>query len=195
MTVTPVQRLTLESFLQLPQVEESPAWEFVDGTMQQKPMPKTRHSLLQKRLLNAVDDHTDGYTALPELRCTFGGRWSTTDQGSSVVPDIAVIAWERIAVNASGEPEDNFTAAPDWTIEILSPAQKVTRVMDNILHCLTHGCRSSWMVDPDDYAIFGFTPQREPEVFRGDRVLPVLAGVDLTLTAAQVFEWLQVKRR
>jgi Uma2 family endonuclease len=187
MTVTPIQRLTLESFLQLPQVEESPAWEFVDGAMQQKPMLKTRHSMLQKRLLNAVDDHTDDYTALPELRCTFGGR--------SVVPDIAVIGWERIAVNASGEPEDNFMAAPDWTIEILSPDQKVTRVMDNILHCLTHGCRLGWMVDPDDYAIFGFTPQREPEVFRGDRVLPLLAGVDLTLTAAQVFEWLQVRRR
>jgi hypothetical protein len=44
------------------------------------------------------------------------------------------------------------------------------------------------MVDPDDYAIFGFTPQREPEVFWGDRVLPVLAGVDLTLTATQVFD-------
>jgi hypothetical protein len=41
---------------------------------------------------------------------------------------------------------------------------------------------------------FGFTLQREPEVFRGDRALPVLAGVDLTLTATQVFEWLQVKR-
>jgi Uma2 family endonuclease len=65
MTVTPIQRLTLDAFLQLPQVDESPAWEFIDGAMQQKPMPKTRHAMLQKRLLNAVDGQ----------RPTKGHRW------------------------------------------------------------------------------------------------------------------------
>jgi Uma2 family endonuclease len=187
MTVSPVQLLTLDAFLRMPQVDESPAWELVDGQMQQKPMPKTRHSMLQKRLLSAVDDHTRDYTALPELRCTFGGR--------SVVPDVAVVAWERIPVNALGEPEDNFMAAPDWTIEILSPDQKATRVMDNILHCLAYGCRLGWMIDPDDYAIFAFAPQREPEILRGNQVLPMLDGIELSLTVAQVFEWLQVRGR
>lgn len=50
MTASLTQILTLEEFLKLPQVEESPAWEYVDGIAIQKPMPKTRHSILQKRL-------------------------------------------------------------------------------------------------------------------------------------------------
>ena len=97
-------KITLEEFLTLPYIEDSPAWEYIDGVAIQKPMPKIRHSILQKRLL-IVDRHSDDYTALPELRCTFAGR--------SIVPDVAVVAWSRIPLNEAGEPEDNFLEAPN----------------------------------------------------------------------------------
>jgi Uma2 family endonuclease len=187
MTASPTETLDLEEFLNLPQLEDSPAWEYVDGVALQKPMPKTRHSILQKHLLSAVDDHSEDYTALPELRCTFGGR--------SIVPDVAVIAWNRIQFTDAGEPEDNFTEAPDWTIEILSPEQKSTRVIDNILHCLQHGCQLGWMVDPDDYSVIVFASRQEPIVCRGKHLLQVIEGVDLEITAEQVFAWLKVGRR
>jgi Uma2 family endonuclease len=186
MTPSLIQLLSLEDFLKLPYLEESPAWEYLDGVAIQKPMPKTRHSILQKRLLTEVDTHTDAYTALPELRCTFGGR--------SIVPDVAVIAWHRIKTNEAGEPEDDFTEAPDWTIEILSPDQKVNRVIDNILHCLKHGTKLGWMLDPDDYSVLTFIPQQEPEVCRGDRQLKAIEGFHLTLTPQQIFSWLKVGR-
>jgi Uma2 family endonuclease len=187
MTASLPQVLTLEEFLKLPYVEDSPAWEYMNGGAIQKPMPKTRHSILQKRLLNEVDTHSSDYTALPELRCTFGGR--------SVVPDIAVVAWDRIQVNENGEPEDNFTQAPDWAIEILSPDQKATRVIDNLLHCLKHGCQLGWMLDPDDYSVLILAPHQEVDVVRGDRQLPVIEGVNLRTTAEEVFTWLKISRR
>lgn len=187
MPASPAQTLALEDFLKLPYLEASPAWEYVNGVALQKPMPKTRHSILQKRLLNAIDSSSNDYTALPELRCTFGGR--------SIVPDVAVIAWNRIQINQVGEPEDNFTQAPDWTIEILSPEQQANRVIDNILHCLRHGCKLGWMLDPDDRSILIFVPHQEPEVCRGDRQLIAIAGIDLTLSAEQVFDWLKIGRR
>jgi Uma2 family endonuclease len=176
MTPTSVKPLTLEEFLKLPDIEESPAWEYINGNAIQKPMPKTRHSLLQKRLLAVIDSNTEDYTALPELRCTFGGR--------SVVPDVAVVA----------EPEDNFVEPPDWTIEILSPEQKANRVIDNILHCLRHGCQLGWLIDPDDRSILTFRPKQEPEVYRGSDRLQVLEGIELELTADQVFGWLKIGR-
>jgi Uma2 family endonuclease len=181
-----ISALTLEDFLQSPAIEESPAWEYVDGVALQKPMPKTRHSLLQKRLLIEIDSHTEIYTALPELRCTFAGR--------SVVPDVAVVAWNRIPINQRGEPEDQFTEAPDWSIEILSPDQKANRVIDNLLHCIKYGCKLGWMIDPDDYSILIFTPQQEPNVCRRDCRLQVMPGVDLELTAAQVLDWLKLNK-
>ncbi len=187
MSVSPAQTIALEDFLKLPHLEESPAWEYIDGVALQKPMPKTRHSILQKRLLEVVDHSSEDYTALLKLRCTFGDR--------SIVPDVAVVAWNQIPINEAGEPEDNFMQAPDWTIEILSPNQKATRVIDNILHCLQHGCQLGWMLDPDDYSILILTPDRTPEVCRGDRPLIVLEGINLTLTAEQVFAWLKVGKQ
>jgi Uma2 family endonuclease len=187
MTASSTQILTIEDFLKLPHIEESPAWEYVDGIAIQKPMPRIRHSILQKRLLTEIDSHSKTYTALPELRCTFAGR--------SVVPDIAVIAWDRIQLNEFGEPEDAFVEAPDWSIEILSPDQKVNRVIDNLLHCIKHGCRLGWMLDPDDYSILTVAPHREPNVCRGSGQPQVLEGVHLELTAEQIFAWLKVDRR
>jgi len=187
MTASLTQILTIEEFLKLPYIEESPAWEYVDGVAIQKPMPKTRHAILQKRLLIEIDSHSEAYTALPELRCTFAGR--------SVVPDIAVVAWDRIQANEVGEPEDDFIAAPDWSIEILSPDQKANRVIDNLLHCIKHGCRLGWMLDPDDYSVLIFAPHQEPNVCRGVCQLQALDGVDLELTAEQVFAWLKIDKR
>ncbi|MBD2130446.1 Uma2 family endonuclease [Microcoleus sp. ZQ-A2] len=182
-----VKPLTLEEFLKLPDIEESPAWEYINGNAIQKPMPKTRYSLLQKRLLAVIDSNTEDYTALPELRCTFGGR--------SVVPDVAVVAWNRMPMDEEGEPQDNFLEPPDWTIEILSPEQKANQVIDNILHCLRHGCQLGWLIDPDDHSILTFKPKQEPEVYRASARLQVLESTKLKLTAEQVFGWLKIVNR
>ncbi len=184
MTATLAKTLTLAEFLNEPSLEETPAWEYVNGVAIQKPMPKTRHSILQKRLLRAIDDCSEEYTALPELRCTFGGR--------SVVRDIVVVSWDKIKVNEAEEPYDNFLEAPDWSIEILSPDQNANRVIDNILHCLGHGSQLGWLIDPDDYSVLIFAPQEEPNLCRGSQQLPVLAGIDMMITAEQVFGWLKV---
>ena len=186
MSAALTQKIALDEFLKLPYLDESPAWEYVEGVATQKPMPKFRHSTLQKQLLIAIDPSSDNYTALPELRYTFAGR--------SVVPDISVIAWNRVQVNDSGEPEDNFLEAPDWMSAILSPDQKATRVIDNILHCLHHGCKLGWLVDPDDRSILTFAAQQEPNIYRGEVPIPTLPEVKLELTACQIFAWLKVNK-
>ena len=186
MTSTPIKLLTLETFLKLPYIEESPAWEYIDGTALQKPMPKTRHAILQKHLLRAIDNCSEEYTTLPELRCTFGGR--------SVVPDVVVIKWDKIPFDEAGEPEDNFLQAPDWTIEILSPDQSSNRVTANILHCLKYGSQLGWLIDPSDRTILVFRPQQEPVIFSQSDRLPILAGIELEINAVQIFTWLKMKQ-
>jgi Uma2 family endonuclease len=185
--MTSLTQITIAEFLTLPNVDESPAWEYIEGISSQKPMPKTRHSMLQKRLLTEIDRHSQKYTALPELRCTFGGR--------SIVPDVAVVAWDRIKTNAIGEPEDNFIEAPDWSIAILSPEQNPNRVIDNLLHCLNYECQMGWMLDPDDYSVLVLRSQQAPKVCRGSSRLLVPDDVSLDLTAEQVFRWLKIGDR
>lgn len=184
MTASLAQRLTLEEFLGLPDLEVSPAWEYLDDRAVQKPMPKFRHSILQKRLLQAIDDPAGNYLTLPELRCTFGGR--------SIVPDIVIVSLDTIQLDDAGEPEDNFTQAPDWSIEILSPDQNANRVIDNLLHCLRHGSKLGWLVDPGDRSVLVLTPQKEIELYRGDKFLPTLENINLHLSSANIFEWLKL---
>ena len=123
--------------------------------------------------------------AFPELRCTFGDR--------SIVPDIAVFRWENIILDEQGEPFDNVLAAPDWVIEILSLDQSPNRVTGHILHCLKHGCRLGWLIDPGDRSVVIFQPQQQLELFCQEDRLLVLEGVELALTAKQLFRWLNMK--
>jgi Uma2 family endonuclease len=177
--------LTLEEFLKLP--ETKPASQYIDGEIIQKPMPKTRHSRLQSKLVETINEVTEAKQiayAFPELRCTFGDR--------SIIPDIAVFRWQQIQLDENGEPVDDVLTAPDWTIEILSPEQSSNRVTGNLLHCLKYGCQLGWLIDPDDRSILVFQPQQQPELCHQDDPLIVLPEVELKLTAKQVFSWLKM---
>lgn len=182
MAQTPIKPLTLEAFLQLP--ETKPASEYIDGRVHQKPMPKGRHSALQAELtalINAAVKPTKIARALTELRCTFGG--------SSIVPDIAVVSWERIPRNEQGEIADTFPLAPDWTIEILSPRQGTTKVTKKILRCLKHGTEMGWLIDATDKSVFVYRAQQEIEVLDEPAAIlpmPSCAG-ELSMTVKDLF--------
>lgn len=176
--------LSLEEFLKLP--ETQPASEFIDGKVEQKMMPQGKHSRLQLKFcdaVNAIAEEPQIAMAFPELRCTFGGR--------SIVPDAAVFIWKRIPFDANGEVENSFEIYPDWTVEILSPEQKTTKVIRNILHCLKHGSQLGWLVDPEERVILVFRPEQFPIELAGNEVLPVLPNFELTLTVDDVFAWLR----
>ncbi len=90
-TSTNAKKLT-EEFLKLP--ETKPASEYIDGEILQKPMPQGKHSKLQSKLVTTINNIVEEQKialALPELRCTFGGR--------AIVPDVVVFAWERIPLD------------------------------------------------------------------------------------------------
>lgn len=173
-----VQRLTVQEFLQLPDIEESPAWELLGGIPCQKPMPTLYHSRLQKRLVATIDSAGSSYEAFPELRCVLSQN--------SVVSDVAVIHKSRIPVG--NEP---IYGAPDWVIEILSPEQSTTKVITKIQSCLQEGTQLGWLLDSEEKVVMVFWRDRPLELLMGDVVLPVLPDLTLALTVEQVFNWLE----
>jgi Uma2 family endonuclease len=184
MVTTTTKPASLESFLSLP--ETKPACEFLDEKITQKPMPQGKHSVLQGSLciaINQVAQFTKIAYAFPELRCTFGG--------ASIVPDIAVFRWERIPRDKSGQVSNRFQTYPDWAIEILSPDQRQNQVLANLLHCVDHGTELGWLLDPKDENILVISGDRRIQIFKGTDTLPVLNGINLELTAEQIFGWLK----
>jgi Uma2 family endonuclease len=185
---TPVKPVTLEEFLQLP--ETKPASEYINGEIIQKPIPKGRHSIIQRELLFAISPllSKQGIAeAFPELRCTFGNR--------SIVPDVAIFTTSRIPRTDDGDIEDIFIAAPDWTIEILSPDQRRSKVLKNIRHCLDHGTQMGWLIDPDDQSVFvGQIGQQFAIIDEPDIPLPVPEfAAELKLTFGEILGWLKRK--
>ncbi|WP_306299025.1 Uma2 family endonuclease [Nostoc sp. T09] len=112
--------------------------------------------------------------------------------GRSIIPDATVFLWDRIPFEADGEVPNTFEIFPDWTVEILSPEQKATKVISNILHCLKYGTQLGWLIDPDERLILAFIPGQEPLELTGTESLPIPNLLTLDLTVEQVFGWLKV---
>ncbi|MEO0827619.1 MAG: Uma2 family endonuclease [Cyanobacteria bacterium J06642_9] len=188
MVQTPSKSVTLDEFLRLP--ETKPASEYVNGQIIQKPMPQGQHSRIQQKLtstINATVEDAQIVLALPELRCTFGGR--------AIVPDVAVFCWDRLPINDDGTLANTFSAQPDWIIEILSPEQSSTRVTSNIIHCLDHGCQLGWLIDPGERLVQIYSPDKHPTSLEAsENRLPVPDFVSgLQLSVGQLFGWLIVR--
>jgi len=171
-------QMTLTEFLALPDIETSPAWEFINQVAEQKTMPTLFHSRIQKRLLMIIDQAAQGYEALPELRCIL--------PNSSVVPDVSIIDKKRLPPNNQA-----IEFAPDWIIEILSPDQRATKVITKIQVCLEAGAKLAWLIDPVEEVVMVFWNDRPLEILQGSSLLPVLSNLQLELTPMEIFSWMQ----
>lgn len=161
-----ISTTSLESFLELP--ETKPASEYIDGQIYQKPMPQGKHSTLQAEMVMAINQRAKPQKlayAFPELRCTFAKR--------SIVPDIAVFEWSNIPLDADGEPLNKIQIAPDWMIEILSPAQSPFLIIDKLGFALKHGTKLGWLLVPQEKTILTFQGDRFNS-HRDTDILPML---------------------
>jgi Uma2 family endonuclease len=189
MIQTPTKQITLEEFLTLP--ETKPASEYINGEIAPKPMPQGKHSKLQAKLVTAINQAVETQEiaqAFPELRCTFAGR--------SLIPDVSIFAWNRIPLDENGDIANGFAISPDWAIEILSPDQNQTRVTDNLLHCLNHGCSIGWLIDPEERSVLIYPAGQQPQLFREEGSALLLVPTlfqGFQLTANELFGWLKLK--
>jgi Uma2 family endonuclease len=194
MVQTPIKSIAIKEFLKLP--ETKPASEFINGQIIQKPMPQGKHSTIQGDLVPAINTVLKPgkiARAYPELRCNFGGR--------STVSDVTVFSWKRIPRDDDGRVANVFALAPDWTIEILSPDQSQTKVVRNILHCLSHGTQMGWLIDPDEELVFVYLADAQGQELAQPRISVFEAKEDLLpvpefaqlfqLTVGQLFDWLE----
>ncbi|NJK77525.1 MAG: Uma2 family endonuclease [Oscillatoriales cyanobacterium RU_3_3] len=163
--------LSLEDFLDRPNIESSPAWELIAGQAIQKTMPTLFHSRMQNNLVNYINDRTDRFEAVPELRCLIPPH--------SPVPDISIVARDRLP-----EQDGPFNGAPDWLIEIRSPDQSTLDLQKKIIHCLSNGTQLAWLIDISRRQVWVWQGDDLPVVCSGTDILPTLSIVpELTVDA------------
>ncbi len=161
----------LAKFLRQPDIEASPAWEFTNGRAVQKPMPTLFHSRLQRQLVNYINDRTQEFEAIQELRCIV--------PPFSPVPDISVVRCDRLP-----DEDGPFSGAPDWLIEIRSLNQSTIDLQSKILHCLSNGTQLAWLIDTHQQQVWVWQGDSLPQICAGDDRLPSLGDISEPTVAA-----------
>jgi Uma2 family endonuclease len=149
--------MTLAEFLARPETE--PPLEYIEGAVVEKP-PLRGHALwlradLATLLYGWARASRQGAVA-SGVRCTLGER--------SYVLDIAYFSPARLV---AGQPQ----GAPDLAIEICPEDVDPAWVEAKLLHCVAHGVRLAWLIDPLDTTVTVYRPGCAPvRQGRGDRL-------------------------
>src|SRR5438105_2003685 len=182
--------ITLEEFLRMPEIDEQPYLEYIDGRIEAKVSPQTKHSLITMRLLEHLREYAEPQQRglpLPELRCTFAGR--------SIIPDVVFLLDDHIKTDEDGVVLNPTFRPPDIHIEIVSPDQSVRKCREKLVFSTAHGCPLGWLIDPERRRVHVYRPRRRPQRLPADGVLegdPVLPGYRLPV--AELFDWLKVRK-
>lgn len=105
------------------------------------------------------------------MGCIFGA----TGREWAVVPDFVLVRRERLRGTRGDEP---FRGAPDFAVEILSPDDRMSDVLDKVRFYLEHGVRLVWLIDPRTRTVFVWsvwgTPRQytEADTLDGGDVFP-----------------------
>ena len=176
-----VQRMTLDAFLDLPDVK--PYLEYDDGIVRQKVAPTIVHGSIAGFLVSAMNQVAQPRRlgkAYPETRFR-PPDWAP-------VPDVSYYRHGRIRRRGGKRPEDLFEA-PDIAVEIVSPDQSGTELVAKCLRYLSLGTTIALIVDPAQEAVFSFRTDQPTRIMRANDLI-ALDGVlpDFQVTVREMFE-------
>lgn len=153
-------------------------------------MSQGKKSLLRLELItfiNSILVERRTAIALPKLTCHI--------DGVSISPDIAIFENTNIPKDDNGEIADVIRIAPNWIIEILSPAQSVTKTIKSIAHCLDCGTEAGWIIDLTEKAILIHQLNKQVQIvddLSEELEIPSFAQ-PMKLTAGEIFNWLKLE--
>ncbi len=137
------QRMTLEQYLR---TSFRPDCDFVDGHIEERNVGETTHSLLQVEIGFWFRSRRSEWNvrAMTELRTRVG-------TSRVRIPDVTV-AYDDAAIG-----ERVRVTAPLIAIEILSPEDRLPRVLVRLEDFRKMGIPNIWLLDPEDRVAFEYT--------------------------------------
>lgn len=100
-----------------------------------------------------------------------------------LAPDVAFIAADRAP--GHGEQRGFAELTPDLVVEVVSPSDRASEVVEKALLWLDAGARLVWIVDASEALVTAYEPNGVAHLLRGDDVLhggDVLPGFSLRLS-------------
>lgn len=148
-------------------------FELINGVIYEVLMPSSLHAfvalLIAARLLDFVLRHELGYVL-------GDGCVYRLPNGDELIPDASFVAKGR----AHPVPAARLELAPDLVLEVASPGNTHTALMDKMTIYLENGTRLGWLVYPDKQIVFVYMPNTD-----GSMTLRKL-GIDDALDGGEV---------
>lgn len=136
--------LSLEEFHRLYDGAK-PAYEYWHGMAVQKPMPTFLHGIVQSLIMMLLD--RAGWTTGSEVRLK-------VIRDAEPVPDVVAIR---------GKARERYpTSAPELCIEIRSPDDRLSQVIEKAKVYLSWGTQFVWIIDPDARTAWTLSRDAEP---------------------------------
>jgi Uma2 family endonuclease len=152
-----------------------PDCDYVDGEVIERNVGEFQHSMIQGILIRMLYECARllPIRVVPELRM----RVSPT---RFRIPDICVMLKEQ-------RPEPVLTTAPFLCVEILSPEDRMSRVIERVREYLGFGVSHVWIVDPENRTAYSYTKDERREV--NDRL--ITANPEISILLAELFAELE----
>ena len=142
-----------------------------------KPTPSLNHAIIQKNLVSNLDwKYKEKYSVLPELNVKIS-------ESKDRVPDIAIYP---VIEFVPEEDVIHMTETPLCVIEILSPKQDLTELIQKSSEYFKKGVKSYWLVLPSLQSIYVFSAPGEYENFNRKDILKD-EQMDIELNLKDIF--------
>lgn len=158
--------MTIEEFEQLPESDDYKE-ELVRGMLVREPRPGPYHGRTQARLAHKLESFLEQHpigAAFTDVGVVIS-REMRTVRG----PDVAYYSLERLPKPL---PSRGFLEVlPDLAVEVVSPSNSLSDVLEKVTEYLDAGVRLVWVVDPRSHTATTYRSRDEIRIISNDDVL------------------------
>lgn len=179
----PIQQkaLSLNEFLDLPEADVN--YELTGGQAIPKMSPKRLHAKLTGVLFLILHPWSEG-------RGEVGIEWAVTlkrrGEDWVPVPDLLYLSYERLQVE--GDWDGPCPVPPELVIEIISPGQSYTDIIQKAVDYLETGVSNVWVVNTQAREITVFNTNQLPRTHCGDDPITSRDLPGLQISPNRVFQ-------
>lgn len=170
--------MTVEQYSALPEPVGG-RYELHHGELVFVTRPKLGHAEIQNRLADFLRGLASGrgvvwtefaFRPLPEYEV-----WAA---------DVAFVSNDRLA---AASRKDYLRGAPELVIEVLSPSNSATEMVEREALCMENGCLQFWLVDPKRKTVKVSTPDRRSITYIEGEKIPLTVPAPGELAVAEIF--------
>lgn len=175
---TPQRITTVEDLYDL---DDEHRYELIRGKLICMSPAGRRHGRIGSRIARLLGNFIEEH-GLGEYHGSDTGFVLVRDPDTVLAPDAAFIRAERLA---ELEEEPFVEGPPDLAVEVISPSDRASFILDKVQTYLEAGAREVWIVDPDRRLVVIHHPDGIARTYKEGDTIPggdLLPGFELPVT-------------